>query len=411
MSGDLLMTGITGLVGGPVAARSLERTDRHLIAIVRADDDAAAAGRVDEALADTYGPNHRYADRVTAIAGDLERPGLGLDEGRLDELAERVTRIIHSAASVSFSLPLDEARRINVEGTRRMLEVAELCHRHGGLELFAHVSTTYVAGAYDGHFTEDDADVGQELRNSYERSKLEAEQLVREHAGSLPIRIFRPGIVVGEERSGWTQSFNVLYYPVKLFARKANPPVVPARRDTPIDAVPIDYIADGLFELTEREGDIGETFHLVAADRAGTIGELLDMSADRFDRRPPRLVPLWLYMRILRPVLLRTYRGKRKRQIKQAAEFLPYFSMRQTFGNDRARALLEPAGIVAPRLTDYFDRLLAYAATAEWGRAPRSRDEARDLAATGYAASQTGSADGDGSGRAGRSASASARSD
>jgi hypothetical protein len=117
-------------------------------------------------------------------------------------------------------------------------------------------------------------------------------------------------------------------------------------------------------------------------------------------------------MRVMRPVLLRTYRGKRKRQIKQAAEFLPYFSMRQTFGNDRARGLLEPAGIVAPRLTEYFDRLLAYAATAEWGRAPRSRDEARDMAATGHAASHTGSGRRDGSSRSGASASASAsRSD
>jgi long-chain acyl-CoA synthetase len=381
MSGALLVTGGTGLLGGQIVARYLERTDRRVYALVRAADDAEAARRIDEALAATYGADHDYGDRVTAVAGDLERPGLGLSASRLDEVAEDVTTVIHAAASVSFALPLDEARSINVAGTERVLELAAACERRGGLDRFAHVSTTYVAGAYDGHFTEEDADVGQEFRNSYERSKLEAEQLVRREAGSLPIRIFRPGIVVGEEQSGWTASFNVLYYPVKLFAKGANPPIVPARRDTPIDAVPIDYVADGIFALADREGEIGTTFHLVAGPNAGTIGELLDMSADRFGRRPPRLVPLGLYMHTLHHVLKRVYRGKRKRQILQAREFLPYFSMRQTFDNTRARELLEPDGIVAPALTGYFDQLLAYAAASEWGREPLARDEARALAA------------------------------
>ena len=382
MAGSLLVTGATGLVGGQIAARYLERTDRHVFALVRGADDAEAARRVDEALAATYGPDHSYGGRVTGVAGDLEKPGLGLPQARLDELAEQVTTVAHAAASVSFALPLDEARKTNVEGTRRVLEFAGLCERRGGLDRFSHVSTTYVAGAYDGHYTEDDIDVGQEFRNTYERSKLEAEELVRGEAGSLPVRILRPGIVVGEHQSGWTASFNVLYFPLKLFAKGRNPPIVPARRDTPIDAVPIDYVADAIFELTEREGDIGTTFHLVAGKNAGTIGELLDMTADRFGVRKPTLMPLNLYMHTLHHVLIRVYRGNRKRQIVQAADYLPYFTMRQTFDHRRAMELLEPAGIVAPPLSQYLDRLLEYAAAANWGRQPVSREEARRSAAT-----------------------------
>ncbi|MEA2374375.1 MAG: hypothetical protein QOD53_838, partial [Thermoleophilaceae bacterium] len=341
MAGALLVTGATGLVGGQIAARYLERTDRQVFALVRAADDAEAGRRVEEALAATYGLDHGYGGRVTGLAGDLEQPGLGLAQTRLDELAGQVTTVAHAAASVSFAQPLDEARRINVEGTERVLEFARLCERRGALERFAYVSTTYVAGAYDGHFTEDDGDVGQEFRNSYERSKLEADQLVRREAGSLPVRIFRPGIVVGEHQSGWTSSFNVLYFPLKLFAKGRNPPIVPARRDTPIDAVPIDYAADAIFELTERGGEIGTTFHLVAGKEAGTIGELLDMAADSFGRRKPTLMPLSLYMHTLHHVLRHAYRGQRKRQILQAADYLPYFSMRQTFDNRRAQELLE----------------------------------------------------------------------
>jgi hypothetical protein len=66
----------------------------------------------------------------------------------------------------------------------------------------------------------------------------------------------------------------------------------------------------------------------------------------------------------------------------QVGDFLPYFSMRQTFGDSRARAALEPAGLEAPALTSYFDRLLDYTAASNWGKQPLARDEARARAAT-----------------------------
>jgi thioester reductase-like protein len=372
--GGLLLTGATGFVGGQILARHLERSDRHVHALVRAADDREARARLNGVIAAIYGSPDAYADRLTAIPGDLTRPDLGLDARRVDELAEQVSDVVHAAASVSFSDPLDGARAINVEGTRRVLELAERCR---DLRLFAYVSTTYVAGMHDAGFGEDDLDVGQGFRNSYERSKLEAEQIVRDRAERLPVRIFRPSIVVGESTSGWTPTFNVLYYPLKLFARGVNPPIVPARRDTPIDAVPVDYVADAIVALSERDGPSGETFQLVAGPDAGTVGELLDTAAHRFGRRPPTLIPLGVYMRTLHPVLSRAYRGKRKRQLARGAEFLPYFSMRQTFEDGRARTALEPHGLSVPPLHDYFDRLLDYAVAAEWGRAPMSRAQAR----------------------------------
>ena len=60
--------------------------------------------------------------------------------------------------------------------------------------------------------------MGQGFRNAYERSKFEAELLVRERSAQLPILVLRPSIVVGERSSGWTTSFNVLYPPLKAFA-------------------------------------------------------------------------------------------------------------------------------------------------------------------------------------------------
>jgi thioester reductase-like protein len=382
VEGSLLITGATGFLGGQIMARYLERTDRHVFALVRAPDDGEAERRVRTALAATYGAPDAHEGRVTAVRGDLERPNAGLEARRLDEMAEQVTDVVHAAASIEFSLPLDEARRINVDGTERVLELAERCERRGGLHGFAHVSTTYIAGAYDACFGEDDLDVGQPFRNTYERTKFEAEGLVRRWASRLPVRVFRPGIVVGESESGWTPVFNVLYYPIRLFAKGQNAHVVPARHDTPIDAVPVDYVADAIFELAGRDGESGETFHLVAGRDAGSFGELLDMSARHFGRRPPVLIPLRPYMIFLHPLLKRAARGSRKRMFDQVGDFLPYFSMRQTFGDSRARAALEPAGLEAPALTSYFDRLLDYTAASNWGKQPLARDEARARAAT-----------------------------
>ena len=121
-----MLTGATGFVGQEVLDRLLAREDRNVHALVRATDDDAAARRL---------PGH---PRLNAWAADIERPGLGLDMRRFDELAERVSTVIHCAASVSFSLGMEESRRVNVAGTGRMVELAERCAERGGLERFSY---------------------------------------------------------------------------------------------------------------------------------------------------------------------------------------------------------------------------------------------------------------------------------
>jgi long-chain acyl-CoA synthetase len=113
-------------------ARHPGRARATLIAVVRGRDDDDGQARLLEA-ASTVLPNpERHRDRLIALRGDVTQPGLGLSRQTRDELAEHVTEVVHSAASVSFALPLDEARAINVEGTRHVLELAELCHARGG---------------------------------------------------------------------------------------------------------------------------------------------------------------------------------------------------------------------------------------------------------------------------------------
>ncbi len=370
MSGELLITGATGFVGMEVLGRYLESGDERIITPVRAADDHAAAERMRGTLRDLFGIRaRRYERRVEAIAADVTKPGLGLSRTRREQIAGRIEQVIHSAASVSFTLPLEEARRINLEGTRRVLELAELAHSRGGLKRFAHVSTAYVAGTYCGRFRERDHDVAQAFRNSYEQSKFEAELLVRTKR-ELPTTVLRPSIVVGDRRSGWTAAFNVLYWPLRAFARGLYP-AVPAIPSAPVDAVSIDYVADAIYSLCQSGEGIGKTYHVTAGRHASTVAELVEAASRYFKRPPPR---------VLAPVEFAEYSkcltAMQRSALGYSAEYFPYFACGTEFDNCRARARLEPAGISASPLVTYLEQLLDFATRTRWGKRPVSRIEA-----------------------------------
>lgn len=333
----VLLTGATGFVGMEVLARLLERGDEEVIALVRGPQPAA---RLRAAL-DRIGVPAGRRDRVTAIEGDVTGP--------LPPIAG-IGTVVHCAASVSFGLDLEEARRINVGGTRNVLAAAE---RSGAR--YVHVSTAFVAGRHEGRFGEDDLDIGQEHRNTYERSKLEAEQVVR--AARPDAAILRPSIVVGESDTGWTSSFNVLYWPLRAYARGLLPSV-PARPRARVDIVPVDYVADAIVHIARERPDVHGTLHLVAGRDAVTVEELMRLAAEKLGRPRPRVAA------VPQEFLERS---------AEAAQYLPYFDMALEFDDARSRAVLGPAGIAPPPLRDYFGRLVDFAQSARWGKAPLAR--------------------------------------
>jgi thioester reductase-like protein len=335
--GAVLLTGATGFVGREILSRFLGRDERPIFAIVRADNDDDAAGRL---------PAH---ERLTAVAGDIEQENLGVSGATRERLRSEVTTVVHCAASVAFDMPLEDSRRVNVGGTLRMLELARSCAR---LERFSYVSTAYVAGEPGRLFREDELAVGQRFRNPYELSKFEAELALRTVGADLPLQILRPSIVVGDSSTGRTSAFNVLYGPLKAFAR-GKVPAIPARRDAPVDIVPVDYVADRVHELAT--GGPNEVFHLVAGRNATTVGRLLEMSSQELGRSEPAVLPPRLYRRWVHPWLRRRHRGLRRMEV-----YFPYFSMRVRFDDRR----LGPG----PRVETYFHRLVRYAEAAGWGR-------------------------------------------
>ncbi|MDP9377125.1 MAG: SDR family oxidoreductase [Actinomycetota bacterium] len=344
----VFLTGATGFVGMEVMARLLERGD-EVVALVRAPDAQAAQGRLDEVLGKLWKDPSPYRAGASAIVGDVTSERLGLDGG-----LPEVDAVVHCAASIEFSLPLEEARAINVEGTRRMVEAV----RSARVKRFVHVSTAYVAGQTSGRFGEDQLDIGQTFRNTYEQTKRESEEIVA--TSGLGAAIARPSIVVGESTSGWTPVFNVLYWPLNAFKRGLFDEV-PVLLEARVDVVPVDYVADGIVALVDRSDE--GVFNLVASEQASTVTELVELACRRFDRPPPKLID---------PAAEGGGAGA-----KHGAVYLPYFDMELVFDDSRTRELL---GIQPPRFRDYFGVLMDYADLAKWGKRGFARDEANERA-------------------------------
>ncbi|HWT91642.1 MAG TPA: SDR family oxidoreductase [Solirubrobacteraceae bacterium] len=337
----ILLTGATGFLGMETLVRLAAAGD-EVVCVIRGDDPAE---RLHQAL-DLVGVPDGHRDGLSAVAGDVTDP--------LPHVGP-VDAVVHCAASVSFGLPLDEARRINVGGTRNALAAASRAQAR-----YVHVSTAYVSGRHPGLFAEDDLDAGQPFRNTYEQTKAEAEAVVRS-ARDVDSVVLRPSIVVGESDTGWTPAFNVLYWPLRAFARGllSEIPALPHGR---VDVVPVDFVADAIAHVTRVRRDVTGTLALVAGEEAVTVDELLDLGAAAFGVERPRLQRL--------PDPAESAFAQRS---EDAARYVPYFDMDVVFGDVWSRSVLRPAGIAPPPLSSYFDRIVAYAVEARWGKAPTAR--------------------------------------
>ena len=366
MNGDelILVTGATGFLGMQLVQELLDRQPHATLALLIRDR-AAQSG---QQRADLFVPP-ALRSRVQVYSGDVGEPNCGLDTTSYQRLTDETTRIIHSAATVRFDHSLEEARRINVEGTRRVLDFAAEVRN---LRSFAYVGTAYVAGEREDLVRESELVVGQSFRNTYEQTKSEAEALVRSRLSSMPGVILRPSIIVGDSRTGVTSSFKMMYWPLKIYARRLWR-TVPGFPDAVLDIVPVDYVASSVARLLFDPAALGNTVHLCAGPRgSATIQQIARRAAEYFNVPEPRYVDPKFFFAALRPLLWISLWGRKRRVLRDGRAYRDYFTMRMQFDTSNAERLLEPAGVCPPPVLDYLDRLFHYCVASDWGRKPVS---------------------------------------
>jgi thioester reductase-like protein len=349
----LLMTGFPGFLGSALLPRLLaRRTDARAVCVVQPRYLANAQRRV--RAMESSDPHTR--GRIDLVEGDITAPGLGLPQSRDADLAE-VSEVWHLAAVYDLAVAAETAHRVNVEGTAGVLEV---CRTLPGLRRLHHVSTCYVSGRYDGVFGEDDLDEGQPFRNHYESTKFDAEMLVRKAmTDGLPATIYRPGIVVGDSRTGQTQKYDGPYFLATFLHRQPRiamvPQVGPPDR-VRFGLVPRDFVIDAMDTLSALDRSLGKTYALTDPDPP-TIRELVGTFARVLHKRV-----LWVPLPL--GLTLAAVGGipGMERLLGLPAEAVEYFASPTRYDTTNTTTDLDGTGVTCPRFGDYAERLLAFMA-------------------------------------------------
>ncbi|HWF58167.1 MAG TPA: SDR family oxidoreductase [Candidatus Dormibacteraeota bacterium] len=369
LGGNLVLTGATGFVGGALLAEILTTTTARVTCLVRAGDLWEARDRVVSALRPWLGVElaEESLTRVLALPADITLPRLGLSEGTWYDLAESSAHIVHCAATVRFDEPLEVARAVNVGGARRIVELARAAVGLGALKRAVMVSTTFVAGTTPRAFAEHELDIGQAFRNTYERSKFEAEQEVQAAGAGLPICVVRPSIVVGHSDTGQTTAFNVLYVPLRLLLRRPGSATLPVRADATLDTVPVDWVAQVILAVL-TSGQDGMAYAAAAGTDAVTAAELAGLAAKVFDIDPPCLLPAAASDEVLLQAAMAWRDRLSARESAALGVYAPYMVRAARFDSWRAERLMLRHGRRQLDSRAVLTRCLEYARATEFGK-------------------------------------------
>jgi long-chain acyl-CoA synthetase len=372
--GALFLTGATGAVGLEVLRLLIDRRPKSEVRLlIRGQADEVRGERWPRLLALASGGKLKPEDLpgFVPIAGDIAMPHMGLDAKELDELRCEVTDVLHGAANIGLMEKLDRVRVANVEGTRYVLEFAQSCK---SLRRVGHMSTTFVSGRRSGVINEGDLDHDSGFISPYEKSKYEAEHLVRARMKDLPIAVYRLTLLLGRT-DGYVHDFGSIHHFLNAFYNGLCP-IIPGLPTTRFDFLPTDHAAKSLLELFERHFTPGATYHISAADAAIPVGEWIDLNAKIFSESsrpwkngqfvPPEVVTAPTYRLFVDSV--ETIKNPRLRRVaKMLATCADHLLLPKYFCRAKTDAMLPPE-FAPPPVASYYPNIVRYLIATNWGR-------------------------------------------
>ncbi len=353
------VTGATGFIGRRLVKALLARKGAVVHFLIRVE----SADRAQEML-DYWGVDK---SRAIAVPGDLTQPGLGIAKSQQQRLQARIKHFFHLAAVYDLKADPEAQERVNVQGTRNAVAFANEI----GAECFHQVSSIAAAGLYEGIFREDMFEEADELDHPYFKTKHDSERIVRTEC-AVPWRIYRPGIVVGDSRTGEMDKIDGPYYFFKLIQRMRQilPPWIPTigLEGGRINIVPVDFVVDALVHIAHLRGKDGKCFHLVDPTPY-RVGDVLNVFA-RAGHAPAMamrvnaallgFIPRGVKKSLLALTPVRRIRNAVMKDLGLPEDILTFINYPTRFDCREAQAALQGSGIEVPRLEDYAWRLWDY---------------------------------------------------
>ncbi len=347
MGEQILITGFPGFIGRRLVEKFLVRGDAPLVYLLveermkgKAQKDAA---EIEEKIPAAKG-------KLKVMAGDITKADCGLGKDDLAEVVAETGQVFHLAAIYDLSVPEEVAYKVNVDGTRNILD---LCGKLEKLKRLDYISTCYIHGDRTGVCLEKELDEGQKFKNHYESTKCWAEKEVQKRRDKLPTAIYRPGIVIGDSKTGETDKFDGPYFFMKFVDRLGVRTPNVGSRNAYVNFTPVDFVADAIDYISRQPSSLGKVFQLSDPEPI-TSHAFCEMLAEKLlggkplGTLPKATAGLLAYIPGITKIT-----GMPK-------ELLVYFNFEVRYDCANTLEALKESGISVPRLPDYFDAIIKF---------------------------------------------------
>jgi len=276
--------------------------------------------------------------KVRIFCGDLTSPGFGLGRDEYDRLVHTTDSVIHCAASLNRKSE-KSCLNVNLRGTLEVLTLARQAEHYHGLRRFSEVSTVAVAGKRSNEVVTEDRSIEWDRSDydPYARTKKFCEHMTRVLLPDTPRTVFRPSIVLGDSRHAETTQFDM----VKAFVFLAGLPVLPFRPADKIDIVNVDFVADAIATLHQKEQPQFETYHLSSGIGSQTFRELTTALAAAQQKRGPVFLPFAEKPFAGSVNFLSNRKGSMGKGASLLKVFMPYLVWNTVFDNTRVTTELK----------------------------------------------------------------------
>jgi len=353
------VTGATGFIGKRLVKKLLARRGTVVYFLVRPESRDKVP-----ALLEDWGVSE---ERAIAVTGDLAQPLLGITKADQKKLTGKIKHFFHLAAVYDLGADAESQIVANIDGTRNAVALANAIKAG----VFQHVSSIAAAGMYEGVFREDMFDEAENLDHPYFATKHDSEKIVRKEA-DMPWRVYRPGLVVGDSKTGEMDKIDGPYYFFKLIQRMRGflPPWMPAIgiEGGRINIVPVDFVVDAIDHIAHKKDLDGKAFHLVDPTPY-RVGDILNIfakaaHAPQFSLRVNAallgFIPNGVKKGMLALTPVRRIKNAVMKDLGVPDDILTFVNYPTRFDARETTAALKGTKIQCPRLEDYAYRLWDY---------------------------------------------------